>query len=165
MCAADYRERRTDPGPRAETERDLDTFDRGVGLARPPSEGAADVPRTRETRVQCQRTMTYAIMASMPSPRLASAAAALASVIDGPGSDFTRGAISLLPSLEAARNASPAGEVCAPARAESWRGSPSRSECEGERIAVGVDCLAKQPLKRGGFVVGQVEGHDITDMG
>jgi len=29
-----------------------------------------------------------------------------------------------------------------------------------ERIAGAVDCLAKQPRECGGFVVGQVEGHD-----
>jgi hypothetical protein len=36
-----------------------------------------------------------------------------------------------------------------------------REDAQRERIAVGVDCLAKQPLKRGRFFICQVKGHDL----
>src|SRR5580700_5463789 len=45
-------ERRTDSGSGAEVQRGLEMLDRDVGIARPHSEGAADVPTAREARVE-----------------------------------------------------------------------------------------------------------------
>src|SRR6516165_6402421 len=52
MCLAYYSERRADAGSRAEAQRGLEMFDRDVGLARPTSEGATDVPAAGVVRVE-----------------------------------------------------------------------------------------------------------------
>src|SRR6516162_7271864 len=57
MCLAYYSKRRADAGSRAEAQRGLEMFDRDVGLARPTSEDATDVPAAREIWIEGQSTV------------------------------------------------------------------------------------------------------------
>src|SRR5215471_7384150 len=57
MRRAYDKERRADPGPRAEAEGGFRTLNRKVGLARPKPKDAADVPAAREIRVERQCTV------------------------------------------------------------------------------------------------------------
>ena len=57
MRGANCKKRRAEAGARTKAQRDLGMLDRDVELARKQSEGAADVPAARETRVECQGTI------------------------------------------------------------------------------------------------------------
>jgi len=57
MRSAYDSERCAHPSARAEPLRGLDMTDRDIGLARPQSNGAANVPTAREIRVQRERTI------------------------------------------------------------------------------------------------------------
>src|SRR6516225_3947290 len=57
MCPAYQSKRITDAGAGTEAERGCDVFDRGIELASPTSEGAANVPATSEARVERHRSI------------------------------------------------------------------------------------------------------------